>query len=199
MSRIVVQAFSTLDGVVQGPGSADEDRSGGFERGGWQGGFALDGLIQEWESRTAGLLLGRKTYELWAGYWGTAPLDAPGFEGDLTRIYNRVPKYVASTTLPAVDWQNSRLLGADVAADVAGLRAEPAEGDGELRIWGSTELVRTLAAANLIDEYRLLTYPLVLGEGKRLFADGFPFGTLLLAESRPLSSGVVLSVYRPAA
>lgn len=207
MSRIVVQAFSTLDGVVQGPGSPDEDTSDGFTSGGWQGGFALDGLIEEWESKTTALLLGRRTYDLWAGYWGTAPLDAPGFEGDLTRTYNRVPKYVASRTLTSVDWQNSQLLGPDVASAVARLRADPAEesttestaaGDGEIRVWGSTQLVRTLAEADLIDEYRILTYPLVLGAGRRLFGPGFPLSRLSLSASRPLSSGVVLSVYRPA-
>lgn len=210
VSRIVVQAFSTLDGVVQGPGAPDEDPSGGFTHGGWQGDAALDGLIEEWESRTAGLLLGRRTYDIWAGYWGVAPEGQPGFMGELTRTYNRVPKYVASRTLTSLEWKNAHLLGPDVAATAARLRAEPAErvasarggepgAEGELRIWGSTELVRTLAAANLIDEYRILTYPLVLGEGTRLFGEGFPLSSLRLAESRPLSSGVVLSVYRPAA
>jgi dihydrofolate reductase len=193
MSAIVVQAFMTLDGVVQGPGAPDEDREGGFEHGGWQGDYDLDGLIQEWESKTEALLLGRKTYELWAGYWGVADENAPGFLGELTRTYNRVPKYVASRTLTEVSWKNSQLLGSDVAGAVEKLRVQPG---GEIRVWGSTELIRTLAEHDLIDEYRILLYPIVLGSGKKLFTDGFPLTTFALAGSRALASGVVVNIYR---
>ena len=181
MSAIVVQAFMTLDGVVQGPGAPDEDREGGFEHGGWQGGYDLDGLIQEWESKTEALLLGRKTYELWAGYWGVADESAPGLLGESTRTYNRVPKYVASRTLTEVGWNNSQPSGPDVAAAVAKLRAQPG---GEIRVWGSTELIRTLAEHDLIDEYRILLYPIVLGSGKKLFPGGFPLHARTGGESR---------------
>lgn len=193
MSAVVVQAFMTLDGVVQGPGASDEDREGGFEHGGWQSGYDLDGLIQEWESKTEALLLGRKTYELWSGYWGVADENAPGLLGELTRTYNRVPKYVASRTLTEVGWNDSQLLGSDVAGAVAKLRAQPG---GEIRVWGSTELIRTLAEHDLVDEYRILLYPIVLGSGKKLFPEGFPTTTLALAESRALASGVVVNIYR---
>lgn len=193
MSSIVVQAFLTLDGVVQGVGAPDEDREGGFDHGGWQGGYDLAGLIEEWEGRTEALLLGRKTYEIWAGAWGVWDESAEGLQGELTRRYNRVPKYVASRTLTGVGWKNSQILGPDVPGEVARLRAEPG---GEIRVWGSTQLIKTLAEHDLVDEYRLLVYPLVLGTGKKLFPDGFPSSRFTLAESRALPSGVVVSTYR---
>jgi dihydrofolate reductase len=196
MSSIVVQTFTTLDGVAQAPGGSDEDREGGFEHGGWQ--FDYTGgeeILEEWESKTEALLLGRKTYEIFAGAWGVWSEDAEGFEGELTRRYNRIPKYVASRTLTELGWKNSQLLGPDVPAAVAKLRAEPG---GEIRVWGSTQLIRTLAEHNLVDEYRLMVYPLVLGTGKKLFSDGFPLTRLALTESRALSSGVVVNIYRPA-
>lgn len=193
MSSIVVQAFLTLDGVVQGVGAPDEDREGGFDHGGWQGGYDLAGLIEEWERRTEALLLGRKTYEIWAGAWGVWDENAEGLQGELTRRYNRVPKYVASRTLTGVGWKNSQILGPDVPGEVARLRAEPG---GEIRVWGSTQLIKTLAEHDLVDEYRLLVYPLVLGTGKKLFPDGFPSSWFTLAESRALPSGVVVSTYR---
>jgi dihydrofolate reductase len=195
MSSIVVQTFTTLDGVAQAPGGSEEDREEGFEHGGWQ--FEYTGgedIVEEWESKTEALLLGRKTYEIFAGAWGVWSEDAEGFEGELTRKYNRIPKYVASRTLTEVGWKNSQLLGPDVPAAVAKLRAEPG---GEIRVWGSTQLIRTLAEHNLVDEYRLMVYPLVLGTGKKLFSDGFPLTRLALAESRALSSGVVVNIYRP--
>jgi dihydrofolate reductase len=195
MSSIVVQTFTTLDGVAQAPGGSDEDGEGGFEHGGWQ--FEYTGgeeIVEEWESKTEALLLGRKTYEIFAGAWGVWSEDAEGFEGELTRKYNRIPKYVASRTLTEVGWKNSQLLGPDVPAAVAKLRAEPG---GEIRVWGSTQLIRTLAEHNLVDEYRLMVYPLVLGTGKKLFSDGFPLTRFALTESRALSTGVVVNIYRP--
>lgn len=200
MRSIVLQAFITLDGVVQGPGGPDEDRDGGFEHGGWTEPFDRQDveneggrIIEEWESRTEALLLGRRTYEIWAGAWGVWSEDEPGFVGDLTRRYNRVPKHVASRTLSSVGWKNSHLLGPDVPGAVRRLRDEPG---GEIRIWGSTRLVHTLAEADLIDEYRLMTYPLVLGAGKRLFPEGFPRTPLELVEARTLASGVVVTTLR---
>lgn len=193
MSRIVVHDFITLDGVVQSPGSPDEDRDGGFEHGGWIAGYDLEDTIEEWESKTEALLLGRKTYEIWADAWGVWDESAPGLQGELTRRYNRVPKYVASRTLREVGWQNSQLLGSDVPAAVTDLRADES---GEIRIWGSTELVKTLAEHDLIDEYRLAVFPLVLGTGKKLFAEGFALTRLDLTETRPLPSGVTINTYR---
>lgn len=194
MSRIVVQAFVTLDGVVQAGGGPDEDREGGFEHGGWQEGYDLGGIVLEWESKTEALLLGRKTYEIFAGSWGVWDENAEGLQGELTRRYNRIPKYVASRTLTEAGWQNTQLLGPDVPAAVEKLRAEP--GSGEIRVWGSTELIKTLAEHDLVDEYRLVLYPLVLGTGKKLFSDGFPLARLTLVETRGLPSGVVINTYR---
>jgi dihydrofolate reductase len=195
MSTIVVQEFITLDGVIQGPGGVDEDRDGGFELGGWQQGYDLGGLIGDWESRTEALLLGRRTYEIWASYWPFADEDDDGPFGDLIRRYNRVPKHVASRTLTEVSWDNASLLGDDVAGAVAKLKDEPG---GEIRVWGSADFVRTLAEHDLVDEYRLVQYPIVLGIGKKLFPAGFPSTTLALAESTALPNGVVVSIYRRA-
>ena len=201
MSRVVVQAFISLDGVVQSPGGPDEDPEGGFDLGGWSLGFDAakdvggegDAIIAEWESRTEGLLLGRKTYDIFARSWGVWDENAPGFGGELTKLYNRIPKYVASRTLTELDWKNSHLLGPDVPTAVQKLREEPG---GEIRVWGSADLIGTLARHDLVDEYRLVVYPLVLGRGKKLFPDGFAVTTLELAESRALASGVVVNTYR---
>lgn len=202
MGSIVVQAFMTLDGVVQGGGGPDEDREGGFELGGWamdfdaEHGDVDDAVVEEWESRTEALLLGRKTYDIFAGSWGVWPEDAEGFTGELTRRYNRIPKYVASRTMTDAGWKNTRLLGPDVPNKVRELRAGPG---GEIRVWGSTQLIETLAEHDLVDEYRLVQYPIVLGTGKKLFSEGFPLSQLALAESRALPSGLVVSIYRRSA
>ena len=200
MRSIVVNAFITLDGVVQAGGGPDEDREGGFEHGGWTTQFderdtrgEMAEIITAWESTTEALLLGRKTYDIWAGSWGVWDENVGGLIGELNRRYNRVPKYVASRTVTEFDWKNTSLLDADVPAAVERLREEPG---GEIRIWGSTELIRTLAEHDLIDEYRLAVYPLVLGTGKKLFPDGFAFTALELADSRALQSGVVVNTYR---
>lgn len=195
MSSIVVQSFVTLDGVVQGPGGPEEDVEGGFQHGGWQFDYDDDGTVEQWERNTEALLLGRRTYELFASSWGVWPEDAEGFQGELTRRYNRIPKYVASRSLTEVAWKNSYLLGPDVPAAVERLRAEPG---GEIRVWGSTQLIRTLAEHDQVDEYRLMVHPLVLGVGKKLFGDGFPFTRFALVESRATSSGVLVDVYRRA-
>jgi dihydrofolate reductase len=200
MGRIVVQAFITLDGVVQGGCGPDEDREGGFQQGGWMMGYDEkmdrlnegEGLVREWEGKTEALLLGRRTYDIWANAWGVWDENAPGLMGELTRRYNRVPKYVASRTLASLGWKNSHLLGPDVPTAVAKLRAEVG---GEIRVWGSTSLVKTLAGHDLIDEYRLAVYPIVLGTGKKLFSDGFAPATLALSETRALKSGVLINTY----
>ena len=197
MGTIVVQEFVTLDGVAQAPGGPGEDGEGGFPYQGWQADYPDDSdLIESWESKVEALLLGRKTYEIWVDAWGSWPEDAPGLMGEFTRRYNRVTKYVASSTLTELRWKNSQLLGPDVPDAVRRLREEQ---EGEIRVWGSLDLIRTLAEHDLVDEYRLLIHPLVLGGGKRLFPEGFPPSRLALAESRVLSSGVVVAIYRPTA
>jgi dihydrofolate reductase len=198
-----VQEFISLDGVVQAGGGPDEDREGGFEHGGWSmdydertdTGGEGGALIEEWESRTEALLLGRKTYDIWAGAWAVWDENAEGMMGEFTRRYNRVPKYIASNTLTELGWKNSHLLRPDVPTAVRKLRDEPG---GEIRVWGSTQLVKTLAEHDLVDEYRLMIYPIVLGTGKKLFSDGFPTTTLKLADARTLKSGVQVNVYRRA-
>ena len=152
-------------------------------------------IVMDWESKTEALLLGRKTYEIFAGSWGMWDENAEGMQGELTRRYNRIPKYVASRTLTELKWKNSHLLGPNVPAAVEKLRAEPG---GEIRVWGSTQLIKTLAQHDLVDEYRLAVYPLVLGTGKKLFSDGFALATLTLVESRALQSGVLINIYRRA-
>ena len=198
MSTIVVQAFVTLDGVVQGGGGPDEDREGGFAHGCWatdyDAQFDKDDeggkLISQWESKTDALLLGRKTYDIWARAWGVWDESAPGLQGELTRRYNRVPKYVASRTRTDLGWKNSHLLGPDVPEAVKKLKADR---EGEIRVWGSTELIKSLA--ELIDEYRLAVYPIVLGTGKKLFSAGFALSRFTLAETRALKSGVLINTY----
>jgi dihydrofolate reductase len=137
MGSIVVQAFIALDGVVQAPGGRDEDREDGFEHGGWQfqdSPAEVGEIIEEWESRTAALLLGRKTYGIFAGAWGVWDENEQGFQGTLAQRYNRVRKYAASHTLSKVGWKNSRLLGPDVPASVKKLREQPG---GEIRVWAA--------------------------------------------------------------
>lgn len=200
MSEVVVQAFITLDGVVQAGGGPDEDPEGGFAHAGWTANYdaeygadEINDLVGQWERNTGALLLGRRTYDIFSGSWGVWDENAEGLDGELTRRYNRIPKYVASRKLTEAAWKNSEILGPDLPAAVRKLREKPG---GEIRIWGSTELVRTLAGHDLIDEYRLAVYPLVLGSGKKLFPEGFPLSRLTKVATRGLSSGVQVNTYR---
>jgi dihydrofolate reductase len=196
MSKIVVDTFLTLDGVLQAPGAPDEDPESGFPHGGWQvplfdeqvGEFVGEGI-----ERTEGLLLGRKTYDIFAAHWPNVPDDNP--DAEIAKVLNAIPKYVASRTRKAVDWQNSTLLGADVPGAIAKLRAQPG---GEIHVIGSGDLAQTLIRHDLVDEYRLITFPIVLGTGKRLFADGAVPTGLELVECRSTPSGAILAVYRRA-
>jgi dihydrofolate reductase len=194
MAQIVVSEFLTLDGVMQGPGGADEDRSGGFDKGGWQLGYGDEAtgrfLFAAWDETDA-LLLGRRTYDIFAGYWPTvAPDDRVG------RLMNGFPKYVASTTLSEpLAWERSTLLNGDVPRAVADLRSGPGR---QIQVIGSGELVQTLIQHGLVDRYQLMVYPLVLGTGKRLFRDGTAGTRLKLVESIPTSTGILLSTYVPA-
>jgi dihydrofolate reductase len=203
MGTIVVEAFITLDGVIQAPGGSDEDRADGFTRGGWQMDFDAahdtanqgDAIVADWESRTEGLLLGHTTYRMWSGAWGVWSEDEPGLMGEFTRRFNRVTKYVAAHAEPELPWRNSQWLGDDVPSAV---RAARDATDGELTVWGSSGLIPTLAAHDLVDEYRLAVYPIVIGTGKKLFPEGFAFSTFSRVGSQPLDSGVVVNTYRRA-
>jgi len=194
MSRVVVSEFVTLDGVYQAPGGPEEDTREGFEHGGWQmpyhddiGGKAIDEGIAE----AGGLLLGRRTYDIFAAYWPTAPSE----EGSIANPLNSMPKFVASTTLrEPLEWNNSTLLKGDVAEEVAKLKEQP---DKDLLVIGSGDLLQTLIKHDLVDEYRLMVHPVVLGSGRRLFAEGAPRTGLTLVDATPTGTGVLILTYRP--
>jgi dihydrofolate reductase len=193
MRRIVVSEFLTLDGVMQAPGDPNEDRSGGFEHGGWQLAYFDDifgSVLMEAFAATGGMLLGRRTYETFAAHWPKQPADDP-----LAGTMNGLQKYVVSTTLTEpLAWQNSTLIKTDVPGGVAKLK----EGSGkEIQVIGSGELVQTLIQHNLVDQYRLMVHPLVLGTGKRLFRDGTALTRLRLVDTKPTTTGVVILTYEP--
>lgn len=194
MRNLVVNEFLTLDGVMQAPGAPDEDRSGGFEHGGWQLSY-FDDIFAE--TVTGGLaeagclVLGRKTWEIFAAYWPTAPAEEQAFAEPL----NSMPKYVASRTLrEPLAWSNSTVIAGDVADGVRRLKAEPGK---DLQVIGSGDLCQTLIAEDLVDEYRLMIHPLVLGSGSRLFRDGNPRRPLGLVDTKPTTKGVLIATYRP--
>jgi len=193
MGRITVINHVTLDGVMQGPARPDEDRSGGFEHGGWALPYG-DAVMAEFMGKgMAGggaLLFGRRTYEDFAAVW-------PQREGDpISALLNERQKYVVSTTLhEPLPWVNSTLLQGDVAAAVATLKEDPGD---DLAVLGSGELVRSLMRHGLVDEYVLTIHPLILGTGRRLFAGDGPSVALRLVETKPTTTGVIIAVYRPA-
>jgi dihydrofolate reductase len=181
----------TLDGVAQGPGGPTEDRDGGFEYGGWlvphvdeDFGHAVDG----WFATADAFLLGRRTYEIFAGYWPKVTDENDPVASKL----NKLPKYVASRTLDKAGWTGTTLLREDVVEAVAKLKADPGR---ELQVHGSLNLIQTLIRADLVDEFRLLIFPVVLGVGKRLFEDIVPTG-LELIDSKATGTGVMLQTYR---
>ena len=189
MGKVVVTQFATVDGVIEDPGGSEGSPFGGwafqFERGEEGDRFKLDEVMG-----AEALLLGRVTYEGFAAAW-------PSREGDFADKFNGMPKYVASTTLTDPEWNNTTVLGDDVAGEVARLREAPG---GDVLVNGSATLVRTLVEQDLVDEYRLMVFPTVLGAGKRLFADGASIPALELVESRPVGDqGVLVLIYRPAA
>jgi dihydrofolate reductase len=188
MRKLSVNTFLTLDGVMQAPGGPEEDPTGGFTHGGWSFNYWDDLMGQvmgESMSRPFDLLLGRKTYEIFAAHWPYATDPA-------AEALNNATKYVASRTLDAVEWQNSSLLEGDVAEAVARLKEE----DGpEIQIHGSGNLIQTLLQHDLVDEYRLWIFPVVLGSGKRLFADGALPRGLKLVDSKTSTTGVLIATY----
>jgi dihydrofolate reductase len=192
--RLTLHAFVTLDGVVQSPGGRDEDPDGPFEYGGWSfayGDEQVGATMAGWFENAEAFLLGRKTYQIFSGYWPN--ITDP--DNPIATRLNGLPKYVASTALESVEWAHSSLLGTDMPAEVARLKQQPG---GELQVHGSGDLARTLIEHDLIDEYRLLCYPLHLGAGKRLFQDGIRPGALRLVSSATTSAGVVIATYEPA-
>ncbi|MFP3964091.1 dihydrofolate reductase family protein [Actinomadura fulvescens] len=186
----------SVDGVMQGLGGPDEDRRGGFERGGWALPLFDDEaatFLGEVFQRADAFLFGRRTYEIFAGSWGTGSWGADQGDNPISVALNRGPKYVASTTLTDPQWADTTVLSDDVAAAVGELKATPG---GELQVHGSGNLVRWLVDNRLIDEITLLTYPVVVGQGTRLFPATGPDAALDLVESRAFSKGITLGVYR---
>ncbi len=192
MRSIIAITQVTLDGVMQSPGGPEEDPRNGFTHGGWAMPFLDDAGSQAIGETIAGkfdMLLGRRTYEIFAAYWpkhGDHPIGM---------AFNMATKYVVTRSLDQLDWEHSRPIGGDVVDEVRRLKAS----DGPaLHVWGSGELLQTLIAAELVDEYRIWVFPLVLGEGKRLFGDGVPPRRLSLVASQSTPKGVLLNSYRPA-
>jgi len=189
MRKIIAITQVSLDGIMQAPGGPEEDPRNGFTHGGWAMPFVDEAAKQVIDETIAGefdMLLGRWTYELFAAYWPN--------QGDnpIAKAFNKATKYVVSRSLDHLDWKTSRRIsGVD---EVRRLKAS----DGPaLHVWGSSELLQTLTSAELIDEYRIWVFPLVLGEGKRLFENGVPPRRLALVATRSTPTGVLLNTYRP--
>jgi dihydrofolate reductase len=192
--RLTLHTFLTLDGVMQAPGGPNEDPDGGFAHGGWSfpyGDEDFGTAMVGWFANADGFLLGRRTYQIFSSHWPhvTDPNDP------VASKLNALPKHVASTTLSDLDWHNSSLLKGDVAAAVAKLKEQPGN---ELQVHGSGGLAQTLIEHDLIDEYRLLTFPVHLGSGKKLFRDGLSAKAVRLTSTTTTSTGVVIACYEPA-
>jgi dihydrofolate reductase len=191
MRKLIAAVMVSLDGVMQAPGGPQEDTSGGFAHGGWVwphegSGEAMDGVF----SRPFELVLGRRTYDIFAGYWPLVPSDAP--HGHIADLFNAATKHVATHHPGTLAWQHSRALGAEVAGAVRALK----HADGpDLVIQGSSELLHQLLATDLVDELRLLIYPVLLGRGKRLFDDHTQASAFRLEKSRTTPAGVLITRY----
>jgi dihydrofolate reductase len=193
MRKVIVSTFLTLDGVMQAPGDPDEDRAGGFDHGGWQMPYfdeAAGAAIFEGMASSDGLLMGRKTYEIMAPYWPSQPSDDPA-----AAQMNNVAKYVVSTTLEEpLEWSNSKLINGDVETEVPKLKKQAGK---DLQVIGSGELAHSLMQHGLVDEYRLMVHPVVLGSGKRLFKEGGTKIPLRLTDSKISGTGVLILTYQP--
>jgi dihydrofolate reductase len=192
--RILIDLFVTLDGIAQGPGGTDEDTSGGFRFSGWQAGHPSDGVgpqIERGMRELDALLLGRRTYDIFASYW---PHHTDGDVGAIGRLFNDVPKYVATRDADyPLDWAGSVRVGADLAAEVAGMRSA----HREVHVIGSVDLVHSLLAEGLFDELNLWVYPILLGAGKKVFDDGALPAVLELIEPAVTDeAGITLLRYR---
>ena len=192
MRRLIVSTFLTLDGVMQAPGGPGEDDSGGFAWGGWSVNYWDDQMgevMGEATSRPFAMVLGRKTYDIMAAYWPNASEEAGG------KVFNEATKYVASRGQPTLGWNNSVLIEGDAADGLVALKAD----DGpELQVHGSGNLIQTLLRHNLVDQYRLWIFPLLIGSGKRLFSDGTIPAGLKLVDGKVSSTGVAMNTYEPA-
>jgi dihydrofolate reductase len=191
MRKIIVNTFASLDGVMQAPGAPEEDRAGGFAHGGWSVNYwdeMMGNVMDAATEKPFDLLLGRKTYEIFAAYW-------PHAEGSMANKLNGAKKYVATRTLDALDWPKSVRLGSDLRGELQRLKSETGP---EIQIHGSSNLIQSLLAHDLIDEFRVWTFPVVLGNGKRLFETGAPTMSFALVDTKTSTSGVVVSTYRRA-
>jgi dihydrofolate reductase len=191
--KLTVTTFLSVDGVMQGPGGPDEDRSDGFDRGGWlvpHFDEATGEFISEVFEKANAFLLGRRTYEIFAAYWPKVTHAADPVANPL----NALPKYVVSNRLRSADWHNSTIVKGDIPAEVAKLTAMPGR---ELQVHGSGTLARTLLENDLVDEWRLLVFPVIVGAGRRLFPELGVTSGLGLVDSRTTGSGVAIHVYRP--
>jgi len=199
--KLTVQTFLTLDGVLQSPGGRDEDPSDGFTHGGWQAPFgdsAIGEFVTELNSHASAFLLGRRTFDIFRGHWP----DQTDPDDPIATAINSLPKYVVSTSLTEADatWRGAHpdtahLVTGDVVAAVQALKDEPGD---ELQVWGSGRLLQTLLQHQLVDRFRLMTYPLVLGSGRRLFNDGITPATLRAVDLTVTDLGIVLGTYEPA-
>jgi dihydrofolate reductase len=192
MRKLIVQTFLTLDGVMQAPGGPEEDDSGGFAHGGWSVNYwdeQMGQVMDEATSTPFAMVLGRKTYDIMAAYWPHAPEETGA------KTFNDATKYVASRNHPRLEWSNSVLIEGDAAEGLTALKQE----DGpELQVHGSGNLIQTLLRHNLVDEFRLWVFPLVIGSGKRLFAEGTIPSGLKLVDSKVSTTGVVMGTYESA-
>ena len=190
MRKIISLNHVTLDGVIQSGGGPHEDTSGGFTHGGWTVPFRSPEsgkAVLELMSREFELLMGRRTYEIWAAFW-------PSASHPVADAFNQTAKYVVTKSLTSLDWENSHILGGDAVEEVRRLKAS----DGpELHLWGSSKLLQALIAAELVDEFRVWVYPGVVGKGKRLFEAGVPPFGLTLVESSSTSKGILMNTYLP--
>lgn len=191
--RLTLQTFLSIDGVMQAPGGPDEDPEGGFAHGGWSfvyGDEDFGNTVAEWFTGASAFLLGRRTYEIFSSYWpNVTDPDNP-----IAAKLNALPKYVASTTLRSVEWEGASLLSGDVVEQVRELKERPGD---ELQVHGSGGLAQTLIDHDLVDEYRLFTFPVHLGAGKKLFRDGLRGAALRLTGVSSTSSGVITATYVP--
>jgi dihydrofolate reductase len=192
MRKLIVSAFVSLDGIMQAPGGPEEDPTGGFTLGGWMFGYGDDGMdisASGFDGKDRELVLGRRTYQIFEAYWPYQPDDHP-----IAKTLNAAKKYVASRTLTMLHWNNSTPLHGDAVSAIVALKAQPGP---DLQVIGSGNLIQTLQAASLIDEYNVWTFPVVLGQGKRLFSDTAKPSALRLIRSRVSTTGVVMSTYVP--
>jgi dihydrofolate reductase len=191
MRKLIVSTFVTLDGVMQAPGGPGEDDSGGFAHGGWSVNYWDDLMGQTMDEATRrpfAMVLGRKTYDIMAAYWPDAPVEAGA------KTFNEATKYVASRNHPRLEWSNSIPIEGEAADGIAALKKE----DGpELQVHGSANLIQTLLRHNLVDQFRLWVFPVVIGSGKRLFAEGSNPSALKLLDSKVSTTGVVIGTYEP--